>query len=166
MWFWKCKSTGEHRHWPPLIQDNLRFLILLSLIIVLAQMCRSKESQTFHTYVQGTIVLQNSYSVPQNTLLQLISGLLDVLWLNYCLDRLVKELPISFNCFLDWVLNLLKKSSVWIFQPLFPGESGVDQLVEIIKVIMVYYCTSTYVVHSWNEAPDLFIVHYGLCNVS
>lgn len=76
--------------------SNPRYLQLsnfvLSLIILVAQMCRSKENQIFHTYVQGTIVLRNSYSVRQNTLLPLTSGLLDVLWLNYCLDRLVNEL--------------------------------------------------------------------------
>ena len=59
--------------------------------------CRSKENQTFPIYVRGTIVLLNSYSVQQNILLPLTSGLLDASWPNYCLDRLVTELPFSFN---------------------------------------------------------------------
>ena len=43
-----------------------------------------------------------------------------------------------------------------IFQPLFPGESGVDQLVEIIRVIYVMilfqYCWNMFV----SLSPSIF----------
>ena len=40
---------------------------------------------------------------------------------------------------LRWFCGLIyvKMKFVFVFQPLFPGESGVDQLVEIIKVIFL-----------------------------
>lgn len=99
---------------PPRI--NISLGLELCNVTSFGSTCRSKESQTFHIYVRGTIVLLNSYSVQQNTLLPLTSGLLDVSWLNYCLDRLVTQLLFSFNCFLDEVLNLLKKCSIY-FSP-------------------------------------------------
>jgi hypothetical protein len=58
-----------------------------------------------------------------------------------------------------WVLHHM--------QPLFPGESGVDQLVEIIKV----YYLLTYCLHSFSTIFDVlhphndFLLHFLLyCN--
>ena len=42
-------------------------------------------------------------------------------------------------------LKFLELALKYVFhfcQPLFPGESGVDQLVEIIKVTILYFSTS------------------------
>jgi len=39
------------------------------------------------------------------------------------------------NSFTFCGLAYLPKIKIFCLQPLFPGESGVDQLVEIIKVI-------------------------------
>lgn len=39
-----------------------------------------------------------------------------------------------------------------MFQPLFPGESGVDQLVEIIKVSMI----DLYFIHGTFMGPHLY----------
>lgn len=89
-------------------------------------------------FVQDITVLPNLYSVPLNIQLQLTYGQLVVLWLNYFLGRLYNVwMHLKFSnifCFYRYSLHI---SLIIMFQPLFPGESGVDQLVEIIKVIQV-----------------------------
>ena len=45
---------------------------------------------------------------------------------------------ICFSLFFFCLVYLIK-NCIFFLQPLFPGESGVDQLVEIIKVIFVIF---------------------------
>jgi len=59
----------------------------------------------------------------------------------------------------------LELNFVLLFQPLFPGESGVDQLVEIIKVIFalvcVCACTVTCLPLCLCPITDINLVHRG-----
>jgi len=57
------------------------------IILILITFDRLKANQTYLTYVLGTIEHLNLFLVPLSTLLPLTSGLRDVFWLNYCLDR-------------------------------------------------------------------------------
>ena len=47
-------------------------------------------------------------------------------------------------------------------QPLFPGESGVDQLVEIIKVMHLLHM-SCHHVHYWHNVSFLYVSSIFSC---
>lgn len=140
---WNYATLEVRKSWlvSLLFSNRYIFLYLISRchnIILIGLMFRLKESQTFHIYVLDIIGLQNWYLVQQNTLPPLTSGLLDVYWLSYCWDRLVNQfITFVFPQFKwSYMFQILIRKFPWRFQPLFPGENGVDQLVEIIKVVM------------------------------
>lgn len=113
-----------------------------------ALVIRSKVKLTYHTYVLGSIGLQNLYSVPQNTQPQLIYGqlvvyLLSFFWAGLVFFPLFLEIDFSDSS-QQWFGSLayLCLTDCWFktfLQPLFPGENAVDQLVEIIKVHFAYW---------------------------
>lgn len=128
----------------PLVIDD--WVLLFALSLSLLHFIRWKENPMFLTSVQDIIVLQSSYLVPLSTQLRLIYGLLVVWWLSYFLDRWINTWNYTdLALFLSSCALSLTLLFQLIFQPLFPGESGVDQLVEIIKVRLLYYFSSVFV---------------------
>jgi len=75
-------------------------------------------------------------------------------------------------------LAYLIKINIFFLQPLFPGESGVDQLVEIIKVILwcltfnsFYYCCTCFLQMFWTvnliflESFNIEMAYLMICSI-
>ena len=97
-----------------------------------------EENPMYHTFVHATTGLLSWYLVLQITPVRSVCILIFKLKYKFIETVQLKEEHSLYDVFFDW-------SDVWsagcvlaellLGQPIFPGDSGVDQLVEIIKVL-------------------------------
>ena len=155
LWFWECKSVGKFS-----CHSGYWWLCLVYLLCVYPFCILSGERRTqcfLHLFKilscsRAHIWCHWVHNCNRYMVYRLCDGWVTS-WTGGLILEIIQILGPAFTVL--YILSLTFLIPL-IFQPLFPGESGVDQLVEIIKVRLLYYCPPVFVnilftIHIWNS---------------